>query len=163
MSEKEIEQYKPKELSVKVYLDFDEHDYLVADVLFCYDDNEFNPLDEKLKLNFPRNLIQESKALNLFRKTGFMFDKKNLRFILPNNDKIYEFLSEDINIYMKKFEVLVTEKFKSKQIRQAKMGNIGVRVENNLLSIDLKNLDIDIKELEKIIKEEEKIQDIKAK
>ena len=151
MSEKEIEQYKPKELNVKVYLDFDEQDYLVADVLFGYDDNEFNPLDEKVKLNFPRNLIQESKALNLFRKTGFMFDKKNLRFILPNNDKIYEFLSEDINIYMKKFEVLVTEKFKSKQIRQAKMGNIGVRVENNLLSIDLKNLDIDIKELEKII------------
>ena len=42
MSEKEIERYKPKELRVKVYLDFEEHDYLIADVLFCYDDNEFN-------------------------------------------------------------------------------------------------------------------------
>ena len=46
ISEEEIEKYKPKELVVKVYLDFDEQDYLVADVLFCYENNEFNPLDE---------------------------------------------------------------------------------------------------------------------
>ena len=149
--EEEIKKYKPKELVVKVYLDFDKNDYLVADVLFCYENNEFNPLDEKVKLDFPRNVVQETKALNMFRKTGFMLDTKNLRFILPDNDKIYEFLSEDVNIYMQRFEVLVTESFKSKQIRQAKMGSIGVKVENNLLEIDLKNLDIDIKELKKIM------------
>ena len=120
-------------------------------MLFCYENNEFNPLDENQELKFPRNMIQETKALNIFRKTGFMLDTKNLRFILPNNDKIYEFLTEDINVYMKRFEVLVTEKFKTKQIRQAKIGNIGVKVENNLLSIDLNDLDIDIKELQKIM------------
>ena len=151
LTEAEIEKYKPKELIIKMYLDFDEHDYLVADVRFCYENNEFNPLEEKQNLKFPRNMIQETKALNLFRKTGFMLDTKKLRFILPNNDKIYEFLSEDINIYMKRFEVLVTEKFKTKQIRQAKIGNIGVKVENNLLSIDLSDLDIDINELQKIM------------
>ena len=151
ISEEEIKKYKPKELVVKVYLDFDENDYLVADVLFCYENNEFNPLDEKVELEFPRNVVQETKALNIFRKTGFMLDTKNLRFILPDNDKIYKFLSDDVNIYMQKFEVLVTESFKSKQIRQAKMGSIGVKLENNLLEIDLKNLDIDIKELQKIM------------
>ena len=151
LTEAEIEKYKPKELIIKMYLDFDEHDYLVADVRFCYENNEFNPLEENQNLKFPRNMIQETKALNLFRKTGFMLDTKKLRFILPNNDKIYEFLSEDINIYMKRFEVLVTEKFKTKQIRQAKIGNIGVKVENNLLSIDLSDLDIDINELQKIM------------
>ena len=149
--EDEIKKYKPKELIVKIYLDFDENDYLVADVIFSYENNEFNPLDESVKLDFPRNVVQETKALNIFRKTGFMLDTKNLRFILPDNDKIYEFLLEDVNIYMKKFEVLVTERFKSKQIRQAKMGSIGVKVENKLLEIDLKNLDIDIKELQKIM------------
>ena len=149
--EDEIKKYKPKELIVKIYLDFDENDYLVADVIFSYENNEFNPLDESVKLDFPRNVVQETKALNIFRKTGFMLDTKNLRFILPDNDKIYEFLLEDVNIYMKKFEVLVTERFKSKQIRQAKMGSIGVKVENNLLEINLKNLDIDIKELQKIM------------
>lgn len=151
MTEKEIEQYKPKELIVKVYLDFDENDYLIASVKFQYDTKEFNPLDEKQKIDFPRNMIKETKALNVFRKTGFMFDSKNLRFILPDNDKIYEFLTEDVNYYMQRFDVLVTDRFKTKQIRQPKIGSLGVKVENNLLAIDLKNIDIDIRELEEIM------------
>lgn len=151
IEEEEIAPYRPKELEINVFLDFDENDFLVAEVKFRYEQNEFNPLDEKLKLDFPRNMIQETKALNIFRKTGFMFDKQNLRFILPNNDKIYEFLAEDINYYMQKFDVLATEKFKLKQIRQPKIGSLGVKVENNLLEVDLKNIDIDIKELEEIM------------
>ena len=149
--EEEIDKYKPKNLEVKVYLDFDERDFLIADVKFCYGEDEFNPLNEKLKLIFPRNIIEETKALNIFRKTGFMLDTQNLRFILPNNDKIYKFLTDDINYYMQKFEVLVTEKFKTKQIKQPKMGSLGVKVENNLLTIDLKNLDIDSRELEEVM------------
>ena len=149
--EEEIEKYKPKELIVKVFLDFDENDYLIADVKFCYEEKEFNPLDEKTKLDFPRNMIKETKALNVFRQTGFMLDVKKLRFILPDNDKIYEFLTQDINYYMQKFEVLVTDNFKGKQIRQPKMGTLGVKIENNLLSIDLKEMNIDIKELKSIM------------
>ena len=151
ISEEEIENYKPKELEVKVFLDFDKNDYLVADIKFVYAKNEFNPLDAKFKADFPRNIIKETKALNVFRKTGFMLDTKNNRFILPDNDKIYEFISQDINYYMKKFEVLVTDNFKTKQIRQPKMGSLGVKVENNLLSVDLKQLDINVKELKGIM------------
>lgn len=152
ISEEEIEQYKPKELIVKVFLDFDKNDYLIADVKFCYGKKEINPLDEKQKIDFPRNKIEETKALNIFRQTSFMLDTKNLRFILPDNDKIYDFLTQDINYYMQRFEVLVTDNFRKKQIREPKIGKIGVRIENNLLSVDLSNLDIDSKELEGIIK-----------
>ena len=151
ISEEEVEKYRPQPLITKVYLDFDNHDYLVAEVKFCYGNKEFNPLNEKEKIEIPRNMIKETKALNIFRKTGFMLDVKNLRFILPDNDKIYEFLTQDIQYYMQNFEVLVTENFKKKQIRQPKMGSLGVKVENNLLSINLNNLDIDVKELEKIM------------
>ncbi len=149
--EEEIKKYKPKELVVKVYLDFDEKDYLIADVRFMYDGEEFNPLDESLEITIARNMIQETKAFNIFRKTGFMFDAKNLRFILPQDEKIYEFLTEDIEYYRQKFEILVTEKFKTKQIKQPKIGSLGVKVENNLLTIDLKNIDIDAKELKDIM------------
>ena len=93
-------------------------------------------------------MLEETNALNIFRQTGFMLETKNLRFILPDNDKIYEFLTEDINYYMQHFEVLATDNFKRKQIKEKKIGGIGVKVENNLLSIDFKNLDIDIEELE---------------
>ena len=73
-----------------MFLDFDNAQNIIADAKFKYGKDEFNPLDEKTKIEFPRNIIEETKALNIFRKTGFMFDVKNLRFILPNNDKIYD-------------------------------------------------------------------------
>ncbi len=151
ISEEEIEKYKPKELVTKVFLDFDKNDYLIAEVKFCYEENEFNPLEEVKKLEFPRNIIKETKVLNVFRKTGFMLDVKNLRFILPDDDKIYDFMAQDINYYMQQFEVLVTDNFKTKQIKRPKMGAIGVRVENNLLSIDLNEMSIDKKELQTIM------------
>ena len=127
--ENEIKKYKPKKLIVKLFLDFDQNDYLIGDIKFIYENNEFNPLDEKIKLTFPRNIIEETKAMNIFRKSGFMLDTKNLRFIIPDNDKIYDFLTNDINYYMQHFEVMVTDNFKTKQIRELKIGNIGERVE----------------------------------
>lgn len=151
IAEEEIEEYKPKELRVKVFLDFDAKDYMVAEVKFCYEEEEFNPLNEKQKIKIARNMIEETKALNIFRHTGFMLDTKNLRFILPDNDKIYEFLNQDINYYMERFEVLVTDNFRKKQIRGTKIGSIGVKVENDLLSIDLQNLEIDSKDLKEIM------------
>lgn len=151
IDEKELEKYQPKELDVKVFLDFDSNNNVIVEVKFCYDDIEINPLNEKENTKFPRNKIKETKALNAFRKTGFMLDVQNFRFILPEEEKIYNFLTEDINYYMQKFEVMVTENFKSKQIRQPKTSSLGVKVENNLLSIDLKDFDIDVEELRNIM------------
>lgn len=151
ISQEEIEKHKPKELVIKVFLDFDKNDYLIADVKFCYEQNEFNPLEEKLELDFPRNMLKETKALNILRQTGFMLDVKNLRFILPDNDNIYQFLTQEVDYYMQQFDVLVTDNFKRKQIRTTKIGSIGVKVENNLLEVDLNNLNINPEELEQIM------------
>ena len=151
VSEKEIEKFKPKKLAVKIFLDFDKNDYIIADVKFCYGQEEFNPLDNDIRIQSTRNILEENRNLNILRMTGFMIDKKNTRFILPENDKIYNFLSNDIEIYMQKFEVLATENFKTKEIRRPKIGTIGVRVENNLLSIDLSKINIDVKELQDIM------------
>ena len=149
--EEEIEKYRPKELETKLYLDFDKKDYLVADIRFCYDNFEFNPLNQKEKINFPRNLIEETRALNVFRRTGFMLDTKNLRFILPDNDKIYEFITQGVEEYRERFEVFVTENFRKKQIHTPKIGGIGVKVENDLLSINLEKINIDVKELQSMM------------
>ena len=152
IDEKEIQKLIPKKLSVKIFLDFDKKNYMTADVKFCYDEEEFNPLDENIKINTQRNQIEEAKVIKIFQKSGFMLDTKNLRLVLPEDDMIYDFLTNDINLYMQKFEVLITENFKTKQINhKAKISSIGVKVENNLLSIDLTNLDIDTKELENIM------------
>ena len=147
----EIEKYKPKELGVKVFLDFDENNYIVADVRFCYGEEEFNPLQSGIQTKYPRDVIAEGKCTNILKNTGFMYYAKKQCFILPDDDKIYNFLSNDINEYMQKFEVMITDNFKTKQIRQPKIGNLGIKIENNLLNVNLENLNIDIKELKEIM------------
>ena len=155
IEEQELQQYKPKQLEVKTFFDFDKKGNIVADLIFKYGEKEFNPLDETVKIDIPRNVIQETKALNKFRKTGFMFDVKNLRFILPEEDKIFEFLTEGIQTYINKFEVLVTDGFKTRQIKSLKIGGIGIKIQNDLLSIDLDSLNIDIEELKNAIEKYE--------
>ncbi len=151
IDEQQIEQYKPKKLGVKLFLDFDENDYILAETKFCYGEEEFNPLQQIIDIKYPRDVVSENRALNLFRKTGFMYYAQKECFILPEEDKIYNFLTNDINEYMQKFEVMVTDNFKAKEIKQPKIGSLGIKVENNLLTIDLANLNIDIKELEEIM------------
>lgn len=149
IDEEEIEQYMPKKLGVKLYLEFNEKNYIVAKVMFCYGEEEFNPLEKNP--NIPRSVLEEAESLNKFRKTGFLLDKKNSRFILTDDEKIYNFLYEDINEYMKKFEILATDDFKDKQIKKPKMGIIGVKIENNLLSVDVDNFNFDKEELKEIL------------
>ena len=147
----ELEEYKPQELAVKTFLDFNDDNFLIMDVKFCYGDEEFNPILKDNNIKALRNELEENRNLNVFQKTGFMLDIKNNRFILPDDEKIYNFLSDEINFYMQKFEVLVTDNFKTKQIREPKIGTLGVKVENNLLNIDLNKLNISPEEIEDVM------------
>ena len=149
---KKIKKYIPPELYAKLYLDYSSQNYILADIRFIYDDVTINPLE-----NVPhpellsRNTIKESKLLDMFVKSGFMLDQKNNRLVLANEDKIYEFLTNDINSYMKNFEVLATDNFKEKEIKSTANISLGVRIENNLLDIDFSNLNFDPAELQDIM------------
>ena len=112
----------------------------------------YNITNQDIIIDVARNVIKETKALNTFRKTGFLLDRENSRFILIDAEMIYNFLCYDIENYMKEFEVLATEEFRTKQIKQPKIGNLGVKIENNLLNIDLSDLNFDEKELAEIMK-----------
>lgn len=151
IKETEIGNYIPQDLNVKIYLDYDIFENLIANIKFVYDEKEFNPYSDE-KVNVVRNVVQEKQVKNRFINAGFILDEKNNRLVLKDDDKIYEFLSNEINNYMKDYQVLASDSFKSKQIRQPKLGNLGVRVENNLLNIDLSGLDFDKNELADILK-----------
>lgn len=146
----QIEKVIPKDLYVRLYLDYDKNNYIVADIKFCYDKFEFNPLQDA-NVNIARDVLKETEILDMFLKTGFMLDRKRSRLVLANEDAIYNFLSNEIETYMKKFEVLATEEFKQKQIKQPKISNVGVKVENNLLEINFDGLDFDLSELKDIM------------
>ena len=149
----EIEKYFPEELISRLYLDFDQNNYLVADLKFVYSEIEYNPLEDEIKKQEYRDVIEETKTLNILRKTGFMLDIKNSKFVLTDDEKIYEFITDDIEKYMKTFEVLVTDNFKTKQIKQPKISALGVKVENNLLEVDIDSLNIDKYELANIMEQ----------
>ena len=146
-----LEKYIPKELSVKVYLDYNQKNQIICDLRFCYDNTEINPFDDG-DIDIARNVLEENSVLNFFINSGFMLDGKNYRLILANDEEIYNFLSKDIENYMKMFEVLVTKNFKEKKVRELSLKTMGIRVENNLLNLDLENIGLDLAELNDIIK-----------
>ena len=140
----------PKKLSVKIYLDYDPNNYITADIRFCYEEIEFNPLINEKNL-IARNMMKENLVLNQFIKTGFMLDKINARLILSKEDAIYHFLSEEIEEYMKHYEILATDSFKKREIRGFQINNLGIRIENNLLEIDLSQVGIDLTDLAQML------------
>ena len=146
----EIEAYIPKELYVKLYLDYNEKNYITADIKFVYGDIEFNPLLEQT-LTIPRDVVKEDEVLEMLKQSGFMLESKKARLILVKEEDIYQFLVQDIEIYMKKFEVLATDRFKQKEIKPPKMKNLGIRIENNLLHVDFSQLNFDVSELKEIM------------
>ena len=151
---KKIEKYIPEELYAKLYLDYNDKNYILADIRFLYGDVEINPLNnEKHDGLLSRNTIKEAKLLNMFVRSGFMLDQKNSRLVLTNEDRIYEFLNNDINSYIKNLEVLATDRFKEKEIKSTTSINLGIKIENNLLDIDFSNLNFDASELQEIMKQ----------
>ncbi|MBR1802435.1 MAG: DEAD/DEAH box helicase [Clostridia bacterium] len=146
LSQEVTEKCIPKKLGVKIYLDYEENGYITAQIKFCYGDTEFNPLENE-NIHIPRNQVEENQALTQFIQTGFMLDRGNHRLILAKDEQIYRFLSEEIEDYMKKYEVLATDSFKKKEIKSFHMKEVSVKIENNLLSIDLSKIGIDLSDL----------------
>ena len=145
-----INKYVPQELYIKLYLDYDKNNYITADIKFVYGDVEFNPLKDT-NISVARDVSKENEYLDIFVNTGFMLDKENGRLILADEEKIYNFLSEEIGLYMHKFEVLATDTFKQREIKKPKIRNIGIKLENDLLKIDLSKIDFDIEEIRSIM------------
>ncbi|MBP3708464.1 MAG: SNF2 helicase associated domain-containing protein [Clostridia bacterium] len=151
INEEEMEKYIPQELYVKLFLDSTDTNYITADVKFGYKDIEFNPLVDDSKVKVSRDVVKETKALETFINTGFMLDQQRGRLILTDDEKIYNFLSEEIFFYMKNYEVLVTDNFRKKEVKQPKISNVGIKIENNLLKIDLADFNFSAADLAEII------------
>lgn len=145
-----LKKYIPQTLIPKLYLDFDTRKYLTANLKFCYDEIEFNPID-KTEIEANRNLLEEAIYLNKLIKSGFLLDEKNKRFIINHDDTIYNFIEEDLEEYIKISEVYTTENFDKKKIKKSDKTSIGVRVENNLLEIDFASFPIDKKEIRDVL------------
>ncbi len=147
-----VEKYKAKKLGVKIFLDLDNTGNILANVKFCYDELEFNPFDKANNVTVNRNLLAERKVFEIFQDSKFIIEYNKQLMYISNNDHIYDFLTEKLNLFMEKFEVLATEKLKNKKIISSKVINIGLRIENNLLNISFDDISLEEDELREIFK-----------
>ncbi len=145
-----IKKFIPSELYAKLYLDYNSKNFIIAKIEFVYENEKINPLIEENK-TVMRNLIKEEKLIDMLVKSGFMLDNKNHELVLADEDKIYKFLTDDIQSYMENFEILATDRFKEREIKPVNLTNIGIKIDNNLLNIDFSNLYFDVDELEEIM------------
>ncbi len=147
-----LEKYKAEKLATKAYLDIDENANIIADIKFCYGENEFNPFAKEEYLSCNRNSLEEMKIKRFIQKYRFLINQQKENLYLTNEEDIYQFLSSGIHEWMEKFEVLVTERLKNKQIMTPKTITMGVRIENDFLEMDFENLGVDESELREIFK-----------
>ncbi len=152
IDEEILEKYKAEKLGTKIFLDIDQKGNIIAEVKFCYGDDEFNPFDKDLQITCNRNIIEEARAKELFKLYNFIINFKKHIIYLSNEDDIYTFLTEGIDKFMEKFEVLITESLKNRKIITQKSFNMGVRIENNFLEINFDELGLDESEIRDIFK-----------
>ena len=145
-----LKKYIPQTLTPKLYLDFDNRNYLIADLKFSYENIEFNPIEDK-DVAANRNLLEEAIYLNKLIKSGFLLDEKNKRFIINLDDTIYNFIEDDLEEYIKISEVYTTENFNKKNIKKTDKTSVGVKVNNNLLELDFTSFPIDKKEIKDVL------------
>lgn len=143
-------------LGSKMYLDLDDKGNIKLKLTFCYNDKEFNVLEKNYENyikenNVQRNIIEERKVLERLFLDGFEIVKNKDYFLLKNDDFIYYFLVEKIEGYMNDFEVLVTDIFKNKKVRRPRVSNISVKIDSDLLEMDMSKIDIDTDEIKKIL------------
>ena len=146
------------DLASKILLDVDDKGNILLGLRFCYMDYEFNILDNGYKqyvkqYNIIRDIPAEKEVIKRIFMDGFEPVKGRKEFIMKNSDDIYDFLLHKIEGYMKDFEVLATDKFKNKQIKQPKISNIGIRIDNFLLELDISKININISEIKDILKD----------
>lgn len=145
-------------LACKILLDADDKGNIMLELKFCYLDYEFNILESGYKTyvkqhNIIRDVPAETEVIKRIFMDGFELVSGRKEFIMKNSDDIYEFLVHKIEGYMNDFEVLATDKFKNKQIKQPKISNIGIRIDNGLLELDISKINIDISEIKDILKD----------
>ena len=62
-------------------------------------------------------------------------------------------MKNDIEEYINKIEVFATDEFKKKQLIVPKVTSIGVKIENNLLKVDLTQFNFDKSEIKEIMQD----------
>lgn len=143
----EIDNYTPPKSTLKFYLDYD--GFVTLNPIIEYDDIPYNLYDNK-RGNYKDISLEENAKMLIER--SFINDEKDGLF-LPNNDEdIYSFLTDRIQQFEQIGEVFIADGLKRININYNQNVSIGVRLESDLLNIDIDVENIKISDLQDILK-----------
>lgn len=145
----------PEHVHVKTFLDLDGEGNIIGDIQFQYKGFIFNPY-KKLDESETRQLEQIARDTpNEYRVSNILkyynFRTKNGGLHLSEEEDIYAFVRTGINELMELGEVHVTERLRHINLVKSPMGSIGLRIENNMLKVELKDVNMPLEEMAAIL------------
>lgn len=143
-----------EDLTINMYLDKAEEG-ISCDVLFKYGGIEINPLNNVIqedndKKVLIRDMAKELSLLSLLKNIGFM--EENHTYKLKDEEKIVQFLTEDIGKFQEQGEVYYSESFKNMKVYTSSNIKSSVRLnDEDLLEFSFNIEGVDKKELKDML------------
>ena len=148
------EQYVVQPLAAELYMDY-EGDGIAVRPKFAYGDAAFNPLVEaEPPLRDGRRLVRdENKEQDLLaRLTYYGFQKKRDQLVQKDEEKSYDFLTEELPNLPEWVDVFYSDAFANRPVRSMPKVTAGVSVnDSNLLEVSFNAKDLDFNELMEIL------------
>ncbi|WP_180270839.1 DEAD/DEAH box helicase [Sporanaerobium hydrogeniformans] len=149
------EKLKVEHVQLKMYFDMDEGGKIVGEVICYYGDLHFNPYKrliptERETINqLVRDVPKESRLNSILR--NYDFRNANGKLYLEEDENIYGFLNKGLMELLEIGEVNVTDKLKQVKIVKNAVGAIGLRIENNMLHVALREVQMPLDEMHDIL------------
>ena len=144
-----LKKFAPDEMQVKIYLDSPQSDAVTAVVKFQYGDVELDPYvyPQVPSKGVARDEKKERRFNIVLNKYFTYYDsQKNFSFLQGDNDLIYHFVTEGFADIAKLGQVFVSDRFKNMSVKRPPQIAVGVRLESDLLHIDLDTKELPLDE-----------------
>lgn len=149
------EEVTPDYAVIKIYLDMDEEGTIIGDVKIYYNTFGFNPYkkpteEERVQIDQLVRDVQNEGRFNAILR-NYDFRAYNGKIYLKDEEAVYQFLRKGINDLIDTCEVHVTDKLKNVRVVRPSIGQIGLKIENNMLHIALSEVNMPLEEMQQIL------------
>ncbi|HWQ78868.1 MAG TPA: SNF2 helicase associated domain-containing protein [Anaerovoracaceae bacterium] len=135
-----MKQFAPDEMEAEFYLDSPISDAITAAVKYRYGSVEIDPHDDAILS--PKGIARDEKRerrLDLVMNKYFKcYDPvKKFSFMQGDDDLIYHFVAEGMEELSRLGQIFVSDRLKNMNVKKPPQISVGVRLESDLLHIDL--------------------------
>ncbi len=144
-----LNEFTPEEVQVKIYLDSPLANAVTAVVKYQYGETEIDPYDRSQQVfdTIARDEKGERRAQLAIKKYFKSYDMgQKFLFIQGEDDLLYDFLTEGFDEISRLGQVFVSDRFKNMSVKRPPQIAVGVRMESDLLHIELDTKELPLDE-----------------